>query len=210
MDFVRGSTFQVLIAGKVWREIRLPVAGIHNVQNSLAAIGVARLIGVDDDLIVDSLSRFRGVARRMEKKGEAGGVWFYDDYGHHPTEIRATLWAAKDSHRRLIVLFQPHRYTRTRDAFDGFLTCFKDADQLFVTDIYAASEPPIEGITGELLVSAITRAGHRQAAFVPNTEVEQTVAAALHEGDLFLTIGAGDVYRYGEKILQRRKNEYGN
>ncbi|HEY2932569.1 MAG TPA: UDP-N-acetylmuramate--L-alanine ligase [Acidobacteriota bacterium] len=210
MDFVRGSNFPVIIGGKLWRQVRLPVPGIHNVLNSLAAVAVARLIGVDDDLIVESLSRFRGVARRMEKKGEAGGVWFYDDYGHHPTEIRATLWAAKDSRRRLVVLFQPHRYTRTRDAFDAFLGCFKDADQLFVTDIYAASEPPIEGVTGERLVSAITGAGHGGATFVPDTEVEQRVAAALREGDLFITIGAGDVYRFGERILQRRKDEYGN
>ncbi|HEV8130017.1 MAG TPA: UDP-N-acetylmuramate--L-alanine ligase, partial [Acidobacteriota bacterium] len=187
------SSFRVLREGRFWGQIQLNVSGIHNVLNSLAVIGISILLGIPSDKTILSLARFRGVARRLEKKGSAGGVDFYDDYGHHPTEIRATLAATRESGRRVIVIFQPHRYTRIRDSFEGFTRCFEDADLLFVLDIYSAGEPRLEGISSERLAQEITRAGHPAARFVAGHAVIGEVCNILRQGDLVLTIGAGDV-----------------
>ncbi len=206
----QGSKFRVLHDGQAWGDVRLSIPGIHNVLNSLAAIGVSIVLGINPGKTIESLARFRGVARRLEKKGSCGGVVFYDDYGHHPTEIRATLAAAKESQRRVVVVFQPHRYTRTRDSFAAFTECFKDADVLFLLNIYSAGESPLQGIHSSRLAQEISRAGHPSVRFVEDDAVEDEVCRVLREGDLVLTVGAGDVYRVGEAILGKWEQQHGN
>jgi UDP-N-acetylmuramate--alanine ligase len=204
-----GSKFRVVHEGRSWGEVSLNIPGVHNVLNSLAAVGVSLLLGIVPQVTIESLARFRGVGRRLEKKGSSAGVVFYDDYGHHPTEICATLAAAKESGRRLIVIFQPHRYTRTRDAFAGFAECFKEADVLFLVNIYSAGEPPLPGIDSVRLAEEISKAGHPAARFVEEDTVDDEVCRILRQGDLVLTVGAGDVYRVGESILKKWERQHG-
>jgi UDP-N-acetylmuramate--alanine ligase len=145
------------------------------------------------------------VERRFQIRGERGGVLVVDDYGHHPTEIRATLAAAKDGWgRRLIVVFQPHRYTRTRDLFADFCTAFYQADVLLVLDVYAAGEPPIEGVNSQTLVAGIREHGHRDASWVENRDAAmERVAQVAKPGDMVITLGAGDVWKVGPAFLER-------
>jgi UDP-N-acetylmuramate--alanine ligase len=179
--------------------------GIHNVRNAAAAAAVGLHLGVPADLIREGLEKFQGVGRRFEVKGVFHGVTLIDDYGHHPAEIRATLEAARGcNYSRLLVLFQPHRYTRTQHLWDEFCRAFNQADVLVLTDIYAASEAPIEGITGEALAAAVSAAGHR------NVRYRGAMAEALDElvrearpGDAILTIGAGSVGRASEELALR-------
>ncbi|MBI3941112.1 MAG: UDP-N-acetylmuramate--L-alanine ligase [Acidobacteria bacterium] len=204
-----GSTFRVWRKGRIWGDVRLHVAGSHNILNSLSVIGISLLLGIAPEATLQSLSRFEGVARRMERKGAAGGVVFYDDYAHHPTEIRATLSAARKSDRRLVVIFQPHRYTRTREAFADFATCFEDADVLFLLDIYPAGEAPLAGITASRLAEEVMRAGHDSVQFVPKEGAVRGILSSLKKGDLLLTLGAGDVYTLGEEILGKWSVRHG-
>src|SRR5208337_928028 len=148
--------------------------------------------------------QFSGVDRRFQRLGRASGVTVIDDYGHHPTEIRATLAAARQcGFAKLHVIFQPHRYTRTQLLLDDFATAFRDADSVFVLDIYAASEQPIAGITSELLVNRITEAGGQEALYAPTFQQAVTLAAgAAKSGDAILTLGAGSVWQLGPKVLQ--------
>lgn len=186
-------------------EVFLPLPGRHNVHNALAALAVARELSIPFDTAAGALSRFDGVARRFEKKGERDGVLVVDDYAHHPTEITATLAAARQVHpeRRLVALFQPHLYSRTRDFAREFGKALNAADVALVTEIYPSRESPIAGVSGSSVVEAARAHGHRQAVFVPRRE---DVAAALSEvlraGDLLITMGAGDVYRFGEDYLK--------
>ena len=156
------------------------------------------------DLIRKALAAFTGVERRFHLRGEASGIMVVDDYGHHPTEIKATLAAAKQgwSERRLVVLFQPHRYTRTRDLLEEFSQAFKDADHLFLTEIYAAGEQPIPGVSGAKLAEAIRAAGHPSVTFVERKDqlIDQ-VLPHLKGGDLVLTLGAGDIWKSGTALL---------
>ncbi|MBI4455617.1 MAG: UDP-N-acetylmuramate--L-alanine ligase [Acidobacteria bacterium] len=206
----QGSRFRVRRQGQIWGDVRLPVPGTHNVLNSLSVIGISLLLGIAPEMTLETLSHFGGVTRRMENKGSAGGVLFYDDYGHHPTEIQATLKTARSSRRRLVVIFQPHRYTRTRDLFAAFAGSFQDADVLFVMDIYSAGEDPLAGVSAARLAEAISRAGHPTARFAESWQIVEEVLKTLREGDLLLTVGAGDVYRVGEEILQRWRGNDGN
>jgi UDP-N-acetylmuramate--alanine ligase len=147
----------------------------------------------------------RGVGRRFELKGEVGGVTVLDDYGHHPTEIRATLSALRDCYpgRRLTVLFQPHRHTRTKDLFDDFAMAFNEIDRLFVAEIYAAGESPNPGVDGRALAAAATRSGHRGVEYVGEAAASaETVAETLADGDVLMTLGAGNVWQAGEAILR--------
>jgi UDP-N-acetylmuramate--alanine ligase len=200
-----GSTFSVWRGVDVIGEVSLQVPGAHNVYNSLAAIAVALELDVPFAQIADALSEFVGAARRFQLKGEVDDILVIEDYGHHPTEIRVTLAAAKigSGGRRLVVLFQPHRYSRTHDLMQEFARSFNNADTLFITDIYAASEDPIEGVTAESLTNAIKRFGHKDVRYVGRLE---DAAAALRDhvqpGDLVLTMGAGTVNRVSDQLLE--------
>ncbi|HYP53626.1 MAG TPA: UDP-N-acetylmuramate--L-alanine ligase [Pyrinomonadaceae bacterium] len=205
-----GSTFQVRRLGEPVGQISLHMPGLHNVYNALAAVAIGLELEVPFETIAKGLSEYTGVNRRFQHKGEAGGVLVVDDYGHHPTEIRATLVAAKlgSAGRRMVVLFQPHRYSRTADLLDEFARSFNTADVLMITDIYAASEDPIPGVSAESLVEAVHRYGHKDARYVGS--VDDAVRALLEEvrpGDMVITLGAGSVSRVGEQLVEMlRKN----
>ncbi len=181
--------------------IRLP--GHHNVLNALATIAVARELDVPFADAAAAMEAFLGIERRFERKGEAAGVAVFDDYGHHPAEIRATLASARALHRgRVVVAFQPHRYTRTRDLWDDFVTAFNDADLLVMTEIYAAGEEKIPGIESAPLVEAICAHGHRNAHYVGDLDaVVERLLGELEPGDLLLTLGAGNISLLGERVL---------
>jgi len=199
-----GSSFTVWRGTDVVGDIRLRVPGLHNVYNALAAIAVGFELEVPFAAIAEGLDNFTNADRRFQFKGETAGVMIVDDYGHHPTEIKATLAAAKigSNGRRIVVLFQPHRYTRTRDQMEEFARSFNNADALFVTDIYAASEDPIEGITSEALTDAIKLYGHKNAHYIGVLEgAAEVLRDQVREGDLLVTLGAGPVYRAGDQLL---------
>ena len=191
-------------------EFRLHVPGVHNVLNATAAIAVGIGLDISADNIRTALENFRGVDRRFQLRGKAAGVSVIDDYGHHPTEIRATLAAARQcGFGKIHVIFQPHRYTRTRDLMDEFATAFDDADSLVVLDIYAASEAPIEGVTGEGLARQISEKGQRAASYVSSfADAVASAVAAAQPGEMILTLGAGSVSQLGPMILAKlQENE---
>jgi len=203
-DGVFASRFTVNYRGRDLGEFLLHVPGEHNVRNATAAIAVGFGLDIPIDQIREGLANFRGVDRRFQLKGRANGVTVIDDYGHHPTEIRATLAAARQcGFRRIHVIFQPHRYTRTQLLLDEFAAAFGDADTVAVLDIYAASEAPIEGISGKLLADKIAKARSGDATYVASfaTAVE-SVAASTDPGDLVLTLGAGNVSQLGPLVLE--------
>jgi UDP-N-acetylmuramate--alanine ligase len=204
--------FQVTYKEKDLGEFTLHVPGTHNVLNATAAIAVGTALDIPAEQIRSGLDGFRGVDRRFQLKGKAAGVSVIDDYGHHPTEIRATLAAARQcGFRRLHVIFQPHRFTRTRDLMDEFTTAFADADTLCLLDIYPASEKPIEGITAEALASRIAGAGKQSVAYAPSfSDVVATVAALAQPGDMVLTLGAGSVSQLGAMILEKLEAKSAN
>ncbi len=200
------SRFEVVAHGEVLGDVTLALPGIHNVANALAVITAGLELEIAFPVIAQALSTFSGVQRRLQVKGEAHGITVVDDYGHHPTEIRATLTALREAcpKHRLVVLFQPHRYTRTKELFQEFSIAFHEADILFLTEIYAASEEPIEGISGQALLSAVKQHGQKHAQFVP--EVDDLPAAVwpeLVEGDVVLTLGAGNIHMAGEALLNK-------
>jgi UDP-N-acetylmuramate--alanine ligase len=198
-----GSTFRLRRDGEDIGAFEIHVPGRHNVSNAAAAIAVALELGMSPDQIRAGLAEYRGVDRRFQLRGQAGGVTVVDDYGHHPTEIRATLDTARlCGHRRILVLFQPHRYTRTQSLFDEFARSFAHADEVWVTEIYAASEPPIAGVTGDALAARLADFGHRGAHSVTSVEDgAQALLAEARPGDLVITLGAGSVYRAADLIL---------
>lgn len=203
-DQMFGSTFAVWQGSEPVGDITLHVPGLHNVYNALASIAVAFELEVTFDLIAEALGQFTNADRRFQFKGEEAGVLVVDDYGHHPTEIKATLAAAKigSAGRRIVVLFQPHRYSRTQDQMEGFAQSFNNADALLVADIYAASEDPIEGVTSEALTAAIKRYGHKNAVFIGGLDgAAEALSDQVRAGDLVVTLGAGPVYRAGEQLL---------
>lgn len=197
--------FTVRVRGEERGRVRLSMIGRHNVLNALAALAIAEEVGVPFATGAAALASFEGIGRRFEVKGSVGDVLVVDDYGHHPAEIRATLRAAREAYsRRLVVAFQPHRYTRTRDLLEEFTTAFNHAHVLLVTDIYAASERPIEGISGEHLADAIRAHGHHDVRFVgPVAGVAERLSAVVEPGDLVLTLGAGNIWQAGEDLLGR-------
>jgi len=199
------SRFHVKYRQQDLGEFTLHVPGVHNVLNATAAIAVGIGLDVDVEAIRAGLDQFRGVDRRFQLRGRAAGVSVIDDYGHHPTEIRATLAAARQcGFGKVHVVFQPHRYTRTRDLMEDFTTAFGDADSLFVLDIYAASEKPIEGISGEALAGTIREKGGRSAHYVSSfAEAVNSATAAAEDGDMILTLGAGSVSQLGPMILEK-------
>jgi UDP-N-acetylmuramate--alanine ligase len=201
------SRFRVSFRKKDLGEFTLHVPGLHNVLNATAAIAVGVGLDIGVEAIRAALDQFRGVDRRFQLRGRMGGVSVIDDYGHHPTEIRATLAAARScGFRKVHVVFQPHRYTRTRDLLEDFTTAFGDADSLFVLDIYAASEKPIEGISGEALARAVREKGGRSAQYVGSfADAVSSAADVAEDGDMILTLGAGSVSQLGPLILEKLK-----
>jgi len=200
-----GCSFKAVLRGTALGTFDMPIHGLHNVLNALAAIAVGLEFNKDVAFLQQALAQFEGIGRRFELKGRADGIRVYDDYGHHPTEIRATLAAARPTvgEGRLIVLFQPHRYTRTRDLLTEFYTAFRDADRLYLLDIYPAGEQPIEGINGKLLADGIRGSGGVDVAFAESGEAAvEDICGDAREGDVILTLGAGDVWRFGEKLLE--------
>ena len=202
-----GSRFRVQNHTGDLGVFELAIPGLHNVSNSLAAIAVAREPEIDLEVIRASLKSFGGVQRRFQIKGEARGIMVVDDYGHHPTEVRATLAAAKAAlGRRVVCLFQPHRYTRTKHLLEEFFTAFNQADVVVIMDIYAAGEQPIEGVTGQSVFEGIKQYGHKDAVHISGREqVVDHLLGVLRPGDILLTLGAGDVWKLGEAVLERLK-----
>jgi UDP-N-acetylmuramate--alanine ligase len=201
-----GAEFRAHFRGRNLGPFRLSVPGIHNVSNALAAIAIGVELDVPADLIRKALAAFTGVERRFHLRGEANGIMVVDDYGHHPTEIKATLAAAKQGweDRRLVVLFQPHRYSRSRDCAEEFAHAFDQADLLFVTEIYAAGEQPIPGVSGAKLAESVRAAGHQGVTFVTQKEaLPDHVLPQLKPGDLVITLGAGDIWKAGTGLLAR-------
>lgn len=207
------SRFDVYVDGTGLGAVSIAQPGMHNVYNALASISVALELEIEFPVIADALATFAGVQRRLQVKGEVAGITVVDDYGHHPTEIRATLAAIKQAwpDKRLVVLFQPHRYSRTRGLFNEFQTCFHLADQLVLTDIYAASEQPIEGIDSVVLLDKIRQHGQRNASYVSDVgDLAAAVVGSLQPGDLVLTLGAGNIVGAGEDLLvllEKKKHE---
>ena len=201
------SRFHVSYRKRDLGEFTLHVPGVHNILNATAAIAVGVGLEVDVEAIRAALDQFRGVDRRFQLRGRVAGVSVIDDYGHHPTEIKATLAAARQcGFRKVHVVFQPHRYTRTRDLLEDFTTAFGDADSLSVLDIYAANEKPIEGVSGEALARAIGEKGGLDAQYVRSfAKAVNSAAATAKDGDMILTLGAGNVSQLGPMILEKLK-----
>ncbi len=179
------------------------MVGAHNALNALAVIAIADELHIPLDVVNTALANFEGVQRRFTVKGEARGVTVVDDYGHHPAEVRATLAGARQAfQRRLVVAFQPHRYSRTKDLFEEFCQSFNDADVLLVSDIYPAGEEPLDGVNSARLVDAITAHGHPDATLVSRrADLAQALQARVKPGDLVLTLGAGDITQVGPELL---------
>jgi len=203
-----GAHYTATLDGRSLGAVTLAVPGAHNVTNSLAAVAVGLDLEVPFEAIRAGLESFSGVDRRFQVRGEAGSVLVIDDYGHHPTEIRVTLETLRRraGERRTVVLFQPHRFTRTRALWDEFCRAFHQADVLLLTDVYPASEEPIPGITSEALARAVAEHGHRQSSWAGDlrSATERLVAEA-RPGDVVLTLGAGSVGAAGEELLRRRR-----
>ncbi|TFG94320.1 MAG: UDP-N-acetylmuramate--L-alanine ligase, partial [Myxococcales bacterium] len=198
-----GTRFEVRRRSERLGDVRLRLPGRHNVLNALATVAVALEQGVSFETAADALSAFLGIERRFETKGIAAGIRVVDDYGHHPAEIRATLAAAREIHSgRIVVAFQPHRYTRTRDLWAEFVTAFNDADILVLTDVYSAGEEKIPDVEAARLADAIRAHGHRDVRFAANLEdVVAELSATARAGDLALTLGAGSISQVGGRLL---------
>jgi UDP-N-acetylmuramate--alanine ligase len=205
-----GSSFNVWRGKQAIGEITLKVPGLHNIYNALAAVAVGFEFDVPFESIQTALANFTGVNRRFQFKGESSGILVVDDYAHHPTEVRATLAAAKigSGGRRIVVLFQPHRYSRTRDQMDEFARSFNNADVLMISDIYAASEEPIEGVSAQRLTELVKRYGHKDVRHIgPIDTASEVLLKEARQGDIVLTLGAGNVYRAGEQLVGMLKEK---
>lgn len=198
-----GSRYDCYYDGKLLGEVRLAVPGLHNVRNSLAAVASGLALGADVPQMAPGLAAFTGVERRFQKLGEANGVIVIDDYAHHPTEINATLDAARAAFKgqRIIATFQPHLYSRTRDFFAEFAKALSRADAIFLCDLYPAREKPIEGVTSELIASAMRSGGKAPAWTGPRNDAATALADFVKNGDVVLTVGAGDITRTGPELL---------
>lgn len=195
--------FTISWKGKVYESIVAPLVGKMHALNISAAFGLSLSLGIEEDIIRQAIKTFSGVKRRLEKKGEVNNILFLDDYGHHPTEIRVTLAALKEAigERRLIVLFQPHRYSRTKDLLSEFATSFERADLLYVTDIYAAQEAPLSDITPETLVKKIHERGTIPALYLPKTHYIEELKNVLRPHDVLITLGAGDITNFSYPLI---------
>jgi UDP-N-acetylmuramate--alanine ligase len=201
------TTYTLVRDDKELGTITLQVPGKHNVKNSLGAIAVGMELGIKFTDIKAGIEKFAGVYRRWEKKGESQGIMLYDDYAHHPTECKATLEGAKSGWRRRVVcVFQPHLYSRTRDFYEDFGKSFLLSDVLIVTDIYPAREEPIQGINGELIVNAAKQFGHKDVHYIPDKkQIPAFLKSIVKSGDIVVTMGAGDIWKYGEEFMKLLK-----
>jgi len=199
-----GSSFILRFNGGAKQKFRLHVPGMHNVLNATGAFAAAREMGIEPNVIAAALESFPGVERRFQVKSR-DGVTVIDDYAHHPTEIRATLSAAKGANfRRIFVIFQPHRYTRTFHLFDDFARAFNLADSVLILDIYPAGENPIEGITTQALIEKIKSFGHKNAIYAPDFEmIESYIVASAKDGDVVIVMGAGNVTKLSDILSER-------
>jgi UDP-N-acetylmuramate--alanine ligase len=202
-------SFDLMYHGKNAGRFSLPAPGMHNVLNALACIGVALELKMDAPRINEALAGFSGIHRRFEFKGEGRGIRVYDDYGHHPTEVRATIMAARENMKylgarsQLFIVFQPHRYTRTADLMDEFAASFDAADHTVLLDIYPAGEPPIEGVTSKALYQMMGDKGNSNVSYLSDREEAlHYLLSQVREGDLVLTLGAGDVWKMGEHFVE--------
>jgi UDP-N-acetylmuramate--alanine ligase len=204
------SRFTVFAWGKELGEITLGVPGEHNVQNALAAVAVSLELGIPFDHIKTALDSFSGAFRRFEVKADVSGVLVIDDYAHHPTEVRVTLKGIKAGWRRRVVcVFQPHTYTRTRDFYKDFGRSFMNADLLLVTNVYAAREHAIQGITGEIIAEAARSYGHKNVQYVPDTStLPDLLIDIVQEGDIVITMGAGDIYMHCARFIDMLKEKH--
>jgi UDP-N-acetylmuramate--alanine ligase len=200
-----GTRFTVVYDGEVLGDVALRVPGLHNVRNALAAIASGLLLGATLDGMRDGLESFAGVERRFQRLGEAGGVSVIDDYAHHPTEIVATLQAARAAFpgRRIVAAFQPHLFSRTRDFADAFGQALAGADAVYLTEIYPAREQPIAGVSADLIADAARSVGAELAWRGERGALADALAADARPGDVVLTIGAGDITRTGPELLDR-------
>jgi len=201
------SRYRVFHHGKPLGAVDLNLPGLHNVHNSMASIAVGLELGIAFETIQKALAHMEGVQRRLEVKGSARGITVVDDYGHHPTEIKLTLQAARQSwpHRRLVVAFQPHRYSRTAALFDAFTRAFYQADSLVLLPVYAAGESPIEGVTGQALYEGIRLHGHKEVSFQHGLDAALShLKGVLRQGDILLTLGAGDIWQVGARFLDEQ------
>ena len=201
------TQFTAIAHGRTLGRVELAMPGRHNVLNSLAVLAVADFLDVDFAVYQRSLADFSGVGRRFTVRGTGGGVMVVDDYGHHPAEVRATLAGARTGFkdRRLVVAFQPHRYTRTRDLMGEFARAFNEAELVAVCDIYGAGEDPIDGISSARLVDEMRASGHVGARYVgKRADAARALLAELRDGDILITLGAGDVWMVGEEVLKAR------
>jgi len=187
-----------------WDGLTLPMAGDHNAQNALAAISVAHELGLSETQVRTGLKGFGGVKRRFTHVGEWNGVTIIDDYGHHPVEIAAVLKAARQvCSGKIHAVVQPHRYSRLQDLFEEFCTCFNDADAVYVTDVYAAGEAPIDGVSGDALVEGLARHGHRSAGRVTRENLAQTLKPNIEPGDYVVCLGAGDITFWAAELADK-------
>ncbi len=203
-----GSRFVATGGRDFMGTVALKVPGLHNVKNALAALAVARELSIPFGIASRALGEFAGVIRRFERKGERGGIVVVDDYAHHPTEVAATLAAARQAYpdRRIVALFQPHLYSRTKDFAATFGAVFLNSDVLLVAPVYGSREAPREGVSGALVTDAATARGHRAARYIADrAEIGKVLEEELKEGDLLLTMGAGDVNQFGEEFLRKRE-----
>jgi UDP-N-acetylmuramate--alanine ligase len=203
-----GARGTVQVAGERV-EIDLPVRGRHNLLNAAAALGVAAVLGLDLPEAARALSTFTGVRRRFEDRGTAGGAAFVDDYAHHPTEVAATLETARTNGGRVVAVFQPHRYTRTKAMWRALGESLRSADVILITDVYPAGEDPIPGVSGKLLVDALAeREPGKPILYVPRrSEIARLLAPRVRPGDLVITLGAGDITMLGDEIQELLKNQ---
>ena len=202
------TTFECFEGDVSLGDVTINMPGRHNVQNALGVLAAASQLGASMAVVIEALGDFAGVHRRFEFKGEAAGIQIVDDYGHHPSEIRAALEAAQRSfpQNRIVAVCQPHRYTRLRDHLSEFATSFHNADMVIITDVYTANEKPIEDITAQRLFEMIRRHGHRDAQYIQDkTEIAGRLLGQLKSGDIVITFGAGDINRYGLELLDALK-----
>jgi UDP-N-acetylmuramate--alanine ligase len=193
-------------------EVSLPMPGHHNVLNALAVLAIADFMEIPFDTYVKAIAKFEGIQRRFTVRGEVGGITIVDDFGHHPAEVRATLSGARQAFpgRRILAAFQPHRFTRTRDQFAEFAKSFYDADKVILSDVFAAGEKPIEGVTSETLVRAIKDQGHKDVTLVPRREdVAAVLDGHLKQGDLVITLGAGDIQLTCNELIELLEKRFG-
>ena len=204
-----GISFDVMHGGENLGRVTLNIPGRHNVLDALAAVVTGLSIGLTMKEMADGLAQFHGAKRRFQTKGRERGIWVVDDYAHHPTEIATTLKAAKQTDpKRLICVFQPHRYSRTKLLHEEFGRAFKEADLLILTDIYAAGEAPVEGIDGSTILKEVTRATGQDVTYLQKREdIAPYLASVVREGDLVITMGAGDIYRTAEELVEELKEQ---